>query len=57
MEPKMVEESREILGKKKWRVHSEMVAYAGAKHGLAVRGDPGSERERWSKRGRRRIRQ
>jgi dienelactone hydrolase len=45
MGPKMVEESREILEKKKGRVHSEVVVYAGAKHGFAVRGDPGSERE------------
>lgn len=45
MGPKMVEESREILEKKKERVHSEVVVYAGAKHGFAVRGDPRSERE------------
>ena len=45
MGPKMVEESREILEKKTGRVHSEVVVYAGAKHGFAVRGDPESESE------------
>ena len=43
--PKMIEESREIPEKKKGRVHGEVVVYAGAKYGFAVRGDPGSERE------------
>ena len=45
MGSKMVEESRQILEKKKGRVHSEVVVYAGAKHGFAVRGDSGSEKE------------
>jgi dienelactone hydrolase len=55
MGPKMVEESREILEKKRGRVHNEVVVYAAAKHGFAVRGDPGSERE-VEQEGRRRIR-
>lgn len=44
MGPKMAEESREVL-ERKGLVHSEVVAYAGARHGFAVRGDLGSERE------------
>jgi dienelactone hydrolase len=46
---KMVEGIRKCLDKKReskeGKVESEVVVYPGAKHGFAVRGDPGNERE------------
>lgn len=44
--PKIVEEIRNRLGQNRGRVESEVVVYPGAKHGFAVRGDPGDEREK-----------
>jgi hypothetical protein len=49
MGPKVAEESREIL--EKGQVHSEVVGLCRSEGGFAVRGDLGSEREVWSKRG------
>ncbi len=39
-----IEEMRTVLEKKS-EVEHEVVVYEGAKHGFAVRGDPGSEKE------------
>jgi dienelactone hydrolase len=44
--PKVIEEIRNCLDKKRGRVGGEVVVYPGAKHGFAVRGNPRDERER-----------
>ena len=43
---KEVKNTRRILNSKKSSLQSEVVVYPGAKHGFAVRGDPGNEKEK-----------